>query len=106
MLSFTFELFIEILFRYILKMIFVANLHFRRLITKYGRREVTDRVLIFFAAIFFFACVFYVLRKRVLGPLDPFSLLWCQCYKTFVLCYWLCGQNKPVSIFGWPNMCS
>jgi len=87
-------------------MIFVANLHFRRLITKYGRREVTDRVLIFFAAIFFFACVFYVLRKRVLGPLDPFSLLWCQCYKTFVLCYWLCGQNKPVSIFGWPNMCS
>ena len=48
----------------------------RRLITKYGRREVTDRVLIFFAALFFFACVFYVLRKRVLGPLDPFALLW------------------------------
>jgi hypothetical protein len=37
---------------------------------------VTDRVLIFFAALFFFACVFYVLRKRILGPLDPFSLMW------------------------------
>ena len=33
-------------------------------------------MLIFFAALFFFACVFYVLRKRVLGPLDPFALLW------------------------------
>lgn len=48
----------------------------RKLITKYGRRETTDRVLIFFAFCFFFACVFYVLRKRVLGPLDPFSLMW------------------------------
>lgn len=48
----------------------------RKLITKYGRRETTDRVLIFFAFAFFFACVFYILRKRVLGPLDPFSLIW------------------------------
>ncbi len=48
----------------------------RKLINKYGRRETTDRVLIFFAFAFFFACVFYVLRKRVLGPLDPFSLAW------------------------------
>ena len=48
----------------------------RMLITKYGRRETTDRVLIFFAFAFFFAVVFYILRKRVLGPLDPFSLIY------------------------------
>lgn len=49
----------------------------RKLISKYGRRETTDRVLIFFAFAFFFACVLYVLRKRVpLGPLDPFTILW------------------------------
>ena len=49
----------------------------RKLITKYGRRETTDKVLIFFAFAFFFACVFYVLRKRlVLGPFDPFALTW------------------------------
>ena len=29
-----------------------------------------------FAFAFFFACVFYVLRKRVLGPLDPITLAW------------------------------
>lgn len=48
----------------------------RKLITKYTRRILTDQVLILFAAGFFFAVVFYILRKRVLGPLDPFSLLW------------------------------
>lgn len=48
----------------------------KKLISKYGRRGVTDRVLILFAVAFFFACVFYVLRKRVLGPLDPFTLIW------------------------------
>lgn len=48
----------------------------RKLITKYARRIMTDRVLIFLAAAFFFAVVFYILRKRVLGPLDPFALLW------------------------------
>nr|ACO15269.1 Vesicle transport protein SEC20 [Caligus clemensi] len=37
----------------------------RKLITKYGRREVTDRVLIFLAVAFFFAIVFYILRKRM-----------------------------------------
>ena len=36
----------------------------RKLISKYGRRETTDRFLIFFAFAFFWACVFYVLRKR------------------------------------------
>ena len=40
------------------------------------RRGVTDQFLILMAAAFFFAVVFYILRKRVLGPLDPFSLLW------------------------------
>merc|ERR1712077_184916 len=34
----------------------------RRLITKYGRREVTDRVLILFAVAFYFAVVLYILR--------------------------------------------
>ncbi len=48
----------------------------RKLINKYARRETTDAVLILFAFGFFFACVFYVLRKRVLGPLDPLSLTW------------------------------
>ena len=48
----------------------------RKLITKYVRRGVTDQVLIFLAAAFFFAVVFYILRKRVLGPFDPFSLIW------------------------------
>ncbi|XP_040574286.1 vesicle transport protein SEC20 [Lepeophtheirus salmonis] len=37
----------------------------RKLITKYGRREVTDRVLIFLAVAFFFAIVFYIVRKRM-----------------------------------------
>ena len=48
----------------------------KRLITKYARRETTDKVLILFAVAFFFAVVFYILRKRVLGPLDPFALVW------------------------------
>ncbi len=48
----------------------------RKLINKYARRETTDAVLILFAFGLFFACVFYVLRKRVLGPLDPLSLTW------------------------------
>ena len=46
----------------------------RKLITKYGRRETTTHVLIFVAFCFFFACVFHILRKRVLGPLDPMLL--------------------------------
>ena len=48
----------------------------KKLITKYARRMDTDRVLILFAAAFFFAVVFYILRKRVLGPFDPFALIW------------------------------
>ncbi|XP_076308304.1 vesicle transport protein Sec20 isoform X2 [Tachypleus tridentatus] len=37
----------------------------RKLLTKYNRREITDRVLIFLALAFFFACVLYVIKKRV-----------------------------------------
>lgn len=34
------------------------------ILTKYGRREVTDRILIFMALIFFYSCVVYVVSKR------------------------------------------
>ncbi|XP_067129364.1 vesicle transport protein SEC20 [Centruroides vittatus] len=37
----------------------------RKLLTKYNRRELTDKVLIFLALAFFFACVLYVLKKRL-----------------------------------------
>jgi protein transport protein SEC20 len=37
----------------------------RKLLSKYGRREVTDRVLIFFALAFFFGCCLYVILKRL-----------------------------------------
>lgn len=40
-------------------------IHSRKLLTKYGRREVTDKVLIFLALAFFFACVFYVIMNRL-----------------------------------------
>jgi protein transport protein SEC20 len=39
--------------------------HSKKLLTKYGRREVTDKVLIFLALAFFFACVIYVVMKRL-----------------------------------------
>lgn len=34
------------------------------ILTKYGRREVTDKILIFMALIFFYSCVVYVVSKR------------------------------------------
>lgn len=37
----------------------------KTLLQKYGRREVTDRVLIVLAVIFFFTCILYVLQKRL-----------------------------------------
>lgn len=37
----------------------------KKLITKYGRRECTDKLLIFIAVLFFFATVFYILKRRV-----------------------------------------
>lgn len=36
-----------------------------KLLNKYGRRETTDKILLFFAFIFFLACVFYIVQKRV-----------------------------------------
>lgn len=36
------------------------------ILTKYGRREVTDKILIFMALVFFYCCVLYVVSKRFL----------------------------------------
>lgn len=38
-----------------------------KLLTKYGRRECTDKLLIFLALVFFFASVLYVIKKRLLS---------------------------------------
>lgn len=38
-----------------------------RLLTKYGRRECTDKFLILFAIIFFFSTVLYIVKKRLFG---------------------------------------
>lgn len=37
----------------------------RRLILKYNRRELTDKLLIFLALALFFATVLYILKKRL-----------------------------------------
>eukprot|EP00088_Acartia_fossae_P038547 TRINITY_DN3999_c0_g1_i3.p1 TRINITY_DN3999_c0_g1~~TRINITY_DN3999_c0_g1_i3.p1 ORF type:complete len:253 (-),score=24.62 TRINITY_DN3999_c0_g1_i3:434-1192(-) len=47
----------------------------KKLITKYMRRESTDKVLIIFALSFFFAVVFYILRKRVFPTYGPLELI-------------------------------
>lgn len=36
-----------------------------KLLAKYGRREKTDKALVFFAFAFFLACVFYIIQKRL-----------------------------------------
>lgn len=36
-----------------------------KLLQKYGRRETTDKVLLFLAFMFFMACVFYIVQKRL-----------------------------------------
>lgn len=36
-----------------------------KLLNKYGRRETTDKILLFFAFIFFLACVIYIVQKRL-----------------------------------------
>lgn len=36
-----------------------------KLLSKYGRREFTDKILMFFAFAFFIACVLYVVQKRI-----------------------------------------
>ena len=47
----------------------------KKLITKYGRRELTDKVLIIFAVGFFFAVVLYILRKRLFPTYGPLELI-------------------------------
>ena len=37
----------------------------KKLLTKYGRRELTDKLLIFLALVFFFATVLYIMKKRL-----------------------------------------
>lgn len=36
-----------------------------KLLNKYGRRETTDKILLFFAFAFFLACVIYIVQKRL-----------------------------------------
>lgn len=36
-----------------------------KLLAKYGRREFTDKILLFFAFAFFIACVLYIVQKRL-----------------------------------------
>lgn len=36
-----------------------------KLLAKYGRREFTDKILMFFAFAFFLACVIYIVQKRL-----------------------------------------
>lgn len=43
----------------------IQNSH--KLITKYGRREFTDKLLIFLALVFFFSTVLYIVKKRMFG---------------------------------------
>merc|ERR1719376_155576 len=47
----------------------------KKLITKYGRREFTDKVLIVFALAFFFAVVLYILRKRLFPSYGPIEVV-------------------------------
>ena len=37
----------------------------RSLLTKYSRRELTDRILIFLAVALFLATVLYIIKKRI-----------------------------------------
>ncbi|XP_076470934.1 vesicle transport protein SEC20-like [Babylonia areolata] len=39
--------------------------HSHRLLTKYGRREMTDKLLIFLALVLFFGTVLYIVKKRI-----------------------------------------
>lgn len=38
-----------------------------RLVTKFGRRDVVDKILIFFGLVLFFSVVVYILKKRIFG---------------------------------------
>jgi len=41
-----------------------------KIITKYGRRELTDKLLIFLALVFFFLSVLYVVKRRLFSPAE------------------------------------
>lgn len=43
-------------------------------LSKYGRREVTDKILINLALLFFFCCVIYVINKRLLSQYSILKL--------------------------------
>ena len=45
----------------------------RKLITKYGRRDITDRVLIALGLLLFIGTVLYILQKRLLPNFLRFS---------------------------------
>jgi len=47
----------------------------RKLITKYARREFTDKILIAFALAFFFGVVLYILRKRLFPTYGPIEVI-------------------------------
>lgn len=36
-----------------------------KLLDKYGRRDLTDKILMFFAFAFFLSCVVYIIQKRL-----------------------------------------
>ena len=40
-------------------------LHSKKLLNKYGSRECTDKILLFFAFTLFIACVLYIVHKRL-----------------------------------------
>lgn len=40
-----------------------------KLLAKYGRREFTDKILMFFAFAFFIVCVIYIVKKRIFPAL-------------------------------------
>lgn len=51
------------------------------LLAKYGRRELTDKVLLFFAFAFFFACVLYIVHKVQGSRLDFQQTALRDCFK-------------------------
>ncbi|XP_071267766.1 vesicle transport protein SEC20-like [Salvelinus alpinus] len=46
----------------------------RKLITKYNRRELTDKLLIFLALALFLATVFYIPQEEIIFPPDQTQL--------------------------------
>lgn len=62
-----------------------------KLLSKYGRREFTDKILIFFGFAFFLACSFYVLQKRI---------FWVKLFLTY-LRFFLCPDKNIYINFNW-----